>query len=79
MEQVVSNEHLQRAAYLKRILAAYRENEELIRLGAYARGSDADVDEALEKMSAIQSFLYQNLRESSTLEHTLKSLSAMTK
>ena len=74
MDRVASPEHLKNAMYLRRLLAAYGENEELIRLGAYARGSDAYADEAINKIEAIQDFLCQKLDESSSLSESLASL-----
>jgi flagellum-specific ATP synthase len=51
-----------------RTLAATYENmAELIRLGAYRRGSDAKIDQAIEYYPAIEKFLSQGKRERSTL------------
>ncbi|MBE7437368.1 MAG: FliI/YscN family ATPase [Spirochaetales bacterium] len=59
MDRVTEAEHLQLAGELKRILSAYRESEELINLGAYARGSNADVDFAIANQNVIQKYLRQ--------------------
>ncbi|MBS4021290.1 MAG: flagellar protein export ATPase FliI [Dethiobacter sp.] len=48
---------------LKKILAAYREAEDLINIGAYVEGSDARVDEARMHLDSINSFLCQRLDE----------------
>ncbi len=74
MDQVVDSNHLTNALKLRRLLAAYRENEELINLGAYAQGSNRDVDEALEKMTSILHFLQQDISEGSDVASTLGSL-----
>ncbi len=74
MSKVIDANHLQNASYIRRLLSAYKENEELIRLGAYARGSNNDVDEALEKMNLLNSFLLQEVAEASEWEQTLASL-----
>ena len=51
-----------------RTLAATYENmAELIRLGAYRRGSDAKIDQAIDYYPAIEKFLSQGKRERSTL------------
>jgi flagellum-specific ATP synthase len=47
------------AAWLRETLALYREKEDLITIGAYARGSDARVDAAIERLPAIEAFLRQ--------------------
>lgn len=50
-------------ARLRELLALYRSKEDLITIGAYARGSDARVDEAIERLPAIEAFLRQDLDE----------------
>jgi flagellum-specific ATP synthase len=47
MSKVVSNEHRIVAGHLRDLLASYKENEDLINVGAYARGSNEKVDKAL--------------------------------
>ena len=52
-----------------RTLAATYENmAELIRLGAYRRGSDAKIDQAIAYYPAIEKFLSQGKRERASLE-----------
>lgn len=47
MNKVVSQEHRIVASHLRDLMAAYRENEELINVGAYAKGSNPRVDKAI--------------------------------
>lgn len=47
MNKVVANEHRIVAGYLRDLLAAYKDNEDLINVGAYAKGSNPKVDKAL--------------------------------
>lgn len=47
MGKVVSSEHRVVAGHLRDLLAAYRDNEDLINVGAYARGSNPKVDKAI--------------------------------
>jgi flagellum-specific ATP synthase len=49
------------------ILATYEDMAELIRLGAYRRGSDAKIDQAIVYAPRIEDFLKQGKRERSTL------------
>jgi flagellum-specific ATP synthase len=72
MDRVIEPEHRADAMRLRAILAAYRENEELINLGAYARGSNADVDEALDRMDRINRFLRQDIGEGSHMPNTIQ-------
>lgn len=74
MDKVTSSEHLKAGMRLRALLAAYRDNEELVNLGAYARGSNADVDEALEKMARINRFLRQEISEASDFPTTVAQL-----
>jgi flagellum-specific ATP synthase len=41
----------------------HKQNEDLITVGAYQRGSDPRVDDAIEHVPAIESFLRQGLDE----------------
>ncbi|PTW59740.1 flagellum-specific ATP synthase [Breoghania corrubedonensis] len=52
----------------KRLMSTYADMEELIRLGAYRRGSDATVDLAIERHDALETFLGQGKGEASTLD-----------
>lgn len=47
MNKVVANEHRVVAGYLRDLMAAYRDNEDLINVGAYAKGSNPKVDKAI--------------------------------
>ncbi|MTI16634.1 flagellar protein export ATPase FliI [Rhodobacteraceae bacterium RKSG542] len=53
----------------KQLLSTYTDMEELIRLGAYQRGSDSQVDEAIRLFGGIEGFLSQEKDEKSTLAH----------
>ena len=58
------NERTAKAAgRIKTLVAAYREKEQLIDVGAYVKGTDADVDEAIEKRDALDAFLVQGITE----------------
>ncbi|MBO6757827.1 MAG: flagellar protein export ATPase FliI [Roseibium sp.] len=51
----------------RQLLATYTDMEELIRLGAYRRGSDPDVDEAIDRFDPIEAFLNQTKDEATSL------------
>ena len=59
---------------LKRLLSAYNSNRDLIAIGAYQRGSDATVDEALERWPEIMEFLGQDVARSSDLHDSRDAL-----
>ena len=54
----------------KRIVSTYEDMEELIRLGAYRRGSDLAVDEAIQIYPKIEEFLTQDKDDSTTIEQS---------
>jgi flagellum-specific ATP synthase len=59
---------------VRRLIAAYEDMAELIRLGAYRRGSDPTVDEAIRYYPAIENFLRQNKGERTTLADSYRQL-----
>jgi flagellum-specific ATP synthase len=70
----------ERNALLKRakqIVTTYEDMEELIRLGAYRKGSDAKVDEAIEIYPRIESFLAQMKDEKTDIDETFSALAAL--
>ncbi len=62
---------------IRKLLAVYTDAEDLINVGAYAEGSNPDIDEAIEKIDSIRTFLQQDIRESSSLAETLQRASAI--
>jgi flagellum-specific ATP synthase len=71
----VTGPELKRAVeYVKRIMAVYAEAEDLINVGAYVKGSNAQIDEAIEKIAEINAFLRQGIEEKSTLAQTWAAL-----
>ena len=60
MSDVVTREHSELANKLKQLISVYNENKDLILMGGYAAGQDADLDEAYKKWPRILEFLKQN-------------------
>jgi flagellum-specific ATP synthase len=52
----------------RRLMSLYEDMAELIRLGAYRAGADAELDEAIRLQPALEQFLAQDRSEQSTLE-----------
>lgn len=59
MPILTTEKHLKQTDTVRRLLHAYQEAKELIMMGAYVKGSDALIDEAIEKMPMIEEFLRQ--------------------
>lgn len=53
--------------HARRLLSAYADMEELIRLGAYKAGSNAEVDTAIRYQPALEAFLSQGIHEQMSL------------
>lgn len=51
------------AAKIRKLVAAYRDKEDLIEVGAYVRGTNLDVDEAIDKREEVNNFLIQGITE----------------
>jgi flagellum-specific ATP synthase len=67
---VTNSEQRGSATRLRRLLAAHRDVKELVEIGAYAAGSDADADAALALMPRINDFLRQDVDAPSGLDET---------
>ena len=72
MVEIVSGEHREVSSRLRNLLGLYQKNADLISIGAYKRGTNAALDEAVGKINKINAFLQQSIDESFTYEDTLK-------
>ena len=77
MPAVASAPHLEKSQALRRLLAAYTASEDLIRIGAYQKGSDATLDRALAVVPELQRFLMQKPGDTATLADTITRLMAL--
>lgn len=77
--EVASKDHLRLVAKAREVLANYRKNEMLIRIGEYKRGSDRDADYAIDHIDKLNRFLKQTIEEKSSLEETIQQLKALFK
>ena len=74
MVEIVSERHRAAANRLRNLLGLYRKNADLIAIGAYKKGTNPELDEAVEKNPAINRFLMQETRESFSYEEILEAL-----
>ena len=72
MNEVVSPEHLKAAQQMRQLMAVYRDAEDLIHIGAYVKGSSAKIDEAVQKIDAINAVLCQGIFEVDSYADTEK-------
>ena len=68
--EINPKEHQKAANKLRNVLATYQENEDLINIGAYQKGSNPKVDYAIEKYDDVQKFLGQGIFEPAPFETT---------
>ena len=74
MGNVVSDEHLQAAQQVRRLMALYKETELLVKIGEYQTGSDAETDKAIEAKDEITEFLRQGTRDFEDFEEIVTHL-----
>ena len=63
MDKVVTKEHYNDFLKLKRVLSLIKENEVLVRVGAYKPGMDPELDNAMSKKEQIREFLTQDTQK----------------
>jgi flagellum-specific ATP synthase len=71
MNDIVSKEHNLCAKKIRDILSLYYENYDLISIGAYKKGTNPQLDEAISKIEQVNNFLKQEINENFSFEDTL--------
>ena len=74
MSDIITKEHRQNANKFKRLFSMLKENEVLIRIGAYQKGVDKELDYAISKKSAMEEFIKQNPDEGVEFNQTIDML-----
>ncbi len=74
MRNIIPSRHLELAGKARGVLATYAEAEDLVNIGAYAKGSNPKIDYAISKIDLINDFLKQSYDETTTLQESLKQL-----
>ena len=74
MNDIISKEHEMAARKFRRLYTLLKENEMLIRIGAYIKGNDAELDEAIAKKEQMEAFLTQDANLSVTFEGSVNEL-----
>lgn len=77
MSAVVSPEHIQLVHQFKQIMSVYQRNRDLIAVGAYQRGNDATIDDAIERYPWLESFLRQDVNTPVSFDKALAELQAI--
>jgi flagellum-specific ATP synthase len=77
MRAVVSPDQVQWAGQMKEWLATYRQAEDLINIGAYVKGSNPKVDQAVLVNERLQAFLRQGIDEKASFEETVAAMHSL--
>jgi flagellum-specific ATP synthase len=64
MPKVLTDEQRKLAQQVRELMAVHAEAADLINIGAYVKGSNPKIDEAIRRMDAIQAFLKQDMKDS---------------
>ncbi|TLE15843.1 flagellar protein export ATPase FliI [Helicobacter apodemus] len=74
MNDIATQEHIQAARKFRRFYSLLKENEVLIRIGAYQMGSDKELDEAISKKEGMENYLKQDHNEVFSYEASINEL-----
>ena len=77
LSHIVSKEQLELIGKIREVLANYKKNELLIRIGEYKPGSDKNADYAIKFIDKVNRFLKQRVDEKCSLSETLQQLNVL--
>jgi flagellum-specific ATP synthase len=77
MTEITDMEHQQAARGFKRIYSTYQQNRDLISVGAYVKGSNPQIDEAIRLYPSLTDFLQQGIDEPVDFEQSMHDLTAV--
>lgn len=74
MSSVSKPDHIKMAQQMRQTLAVYKKAEDMINIGAYKPGSNADIDYSIKKKKPIDAFLCQAVSERFKWQDTFKKM-----
>jgi flagellum-specific ATP synthase len=77
MSTVAATEHVRKANEVRALLACYRAAEDMIRIGAYQSGADAQLDRAIRMIPHLRSLLEQRPGDQAPMDATISQLLAV--
>ncbi|BAC13514.1 flagellar-specific H(+)-transporting ATP synthase [Oceanobacillus iheyensis HTE831] len=72
MNVIADEEHKEQSQTLRKLLSTYEENQELITIGAYKKGTNHEIDQAISFQPYILEFLKQGIHEKRTFDETIQ-------
>ena len=79
MKNVSTDEEMEIAAQTRKVIAIYREAEDLINIGAYVKGSNPEIDDAIIKNRKLLDFFRQGINEIDDYETSYQNLKEIIK
>lgn len=79
MSGVADKSHLDAARRMRELVATYEAKRDLVLLGAYVKGTDKELDRAIERMPQIEAFLAQSPHEIAPFDDSVRKLAAAVK
>jgi flagellum-specific ATP synthase len=79
MIDIVDKEHMRAAEEIKKILATYKDAEDLVNIGAYVKGSNPKIDYALQMIDRVNQFLTQGIEEKALYPQTVELMKGLFK
>jgi flagellum-specific ATP synthase len=77
MDDISDKQHKSLASKMRTILADYDDAEDLINIGAYARGNNPRIDVAIDNIGPIRAFLKQGINDESPFARTIQAMSQL--
>ncbi|MDP3286308.1 MAG: flagellum-specific ATP synthase FliI, partial [Desulfobacterales bacterium] len=74
MKDIVGSDHLDGAKKMVKTISTHRDAEDLINIGAYADGSDANIDYAKKMIGKINTFLQQDINQKECFDESVTRL-----
>ena len=74
MTEIVTPEHRDAAGKIRNMMSVYRDNQDLISIGAYKAGSNPDLDNAIAHINGINEFLQQSVGSKVDFDETIQQL-----
>jgi len=74
MNDIISESHFKAVMKFRRLYTLLKENETLIRIGAYTKGTDRELDEAIDKKESMEKFISQGAMYSESFAQSSESL-----
>ena len=77
MPAITEKNHRESAARFRKLMATYARSEDLVRIGAYKPGSDAELDRALAARQPMKEFVMQDSTERTRYHESVRALTAL--